>query len=230
MTDAADYNCPVCEAWIGRDGMVESANARSFQVDDRTLVKCGGVSATRSSIGTPRAGAGALTCRMSCGTTLNLTASAPRRGRAVDTGPGSDYAWTVRAGRREQAMKDVTVTLDNRPQARRPRRGDRGSGRQHRGGLRHHRGRPGRHPHPGGEPGRHARLAERGGDRGERRARRARRGRRGPARHDGRGRTPDRGGRVNIELISTTFGAVRLVLGVDDLVCVPARRARDRRD
>jgi hypothetical protein len=42
MTDAADYNCPVCEAWIGRDGMVESANARSFQVDDRTLVKCGG--------------------------------------------------------------------------------------------------------------------------------------------------------------------------------------------
>jgi hypothetical protein len=32
-----------------------------------------------------------------------------------DTGAGSDYAWTVHAGRREQAMKDLTVILENRP-------------------------------------------------------------------------------------------------------------------
>src|ERR671910_3722941 len=34
---------------------------------------------------------------------------------SFDTGAGSDYAWTVHAGRREQAMKDLTVILENRP-------------------------------------------------------------------------------------------------------------------
>src|SRR5918995_6703725 len=34
---------------------------------------------------------------------------------SFDTGAGSDYACSVHAGRREQAMKDLTVILENRP-------------------------------------------------------------------------------------------------------------------
>jgi hypothetical protein len=34
---------------------------------------------------------------------------------AVDTDPGWGYAFGVHSGRREQAMKDLTVSLENRP-------------------------------------------------------------------------------------------------------------------